>query len=35
MEADEVVKVELPNRCECGEKITISEKPYVYQKVRN
>ncbi len=33
MEADEVVKVELPNRCECGEEITISEKPYVYQKV--
>ncbi len=33
MEADEVVKVELPNRCECGEEIAISEKPYVYQRV--
>lgn len=33
MEADEVVKIELPNRCECGKEIAISEKPYVYQKV--
>lgn len=33
MEADEVVKVELQNRCECGGEIAISEKPYIYQKV--
>ncbi len=33
MEADEVVKVELQNKCKCGGEIAISGKPYIYQKV--
>ncbi|GFQ76690.1 IS66 family transposase [Trichonephila clavata] len=33
MEADEVVKIELLNECECGGEIAICEKPYVHQKV--
>lgn len=33
MNANEVVKIELPNTCECGGKIAICEKPYVHQKV--
>ena len=33
VEADEVVKIELPNRCECGGEIAICKKPYIHQKV--
>lgn len=33
MEADEVVKIELLNECECRGEIVIYEKPYVHQKV--
>ncbi len=33
MEADKVVKIELPNICECGGELVICEKPYVHQKV--
>ncbi len=33
MEADKVVKIELPNTCECGGEVAVCEKPYVHQKV--
>ncbi|MBS9529058.1 IS66 family transposase, partial [Wolbachia endosymbiont of Ceratitis capitata] len=33
MEADKVVKIELPNTCECGGEIAVCEKPYIHQKV--
>jgi regulator of replication initiation timing len=33
MEADEVVKIELSNTCECGGEIAISKEPYIHQKV--
>lgn len=33
MEADEVIKIELSNKCKCGGEIVICEKPYVHQKV--
>ncbi|WP_353271593.1 IS66-like element ISWen3 family transposase [Wolbachia endosymbiont (group A) of Rhorus exstirpatorius] len=33
MDADKVVKIELPNTCECGGEIAICEKPYIHQKV--
>lgn len=33
MEADKVVKIELPNTCECRGEIAICEKSYIHQKV--
>ncbi|MFP3024743.1 MAG: transposase, partial [Wolbachia sp.] len=30
---DKVVKIELPDTCECGGELVICEKPYVHQKV--
>lgn len=33
MDANEVVKIELLNACECGGEIVICEKPYIHQKV--
>ncbi len=33
MEADEMVKIELPNTCECGGEIAVSKDPYTHQKV--
>lgn len=33
MDANEVVKIGLPNICGCGGEIAICEKPYIHQKV--
>lgn len=33
MKANEIVKVELSNTCDCGGGIAISKEPYVHQKV--
>jgi len=33
MQADEIVKIELPKLCECGGELKLCAKPYIHQKI--